>query len=96
MAANPETLGKISTVIRAELPKYLSYEFVIYDVKAQNRPGPDEEDYVHVRVILEDDHPKLDPRMLNEFSSEMHALFDHGGLDHDPVISYANRSELSL
>ena len=96
MTANPETLEKISGVIRTELPKYLSQEFVIHGVTAQNRPGPDDEDYVHVRVILEDDHPRLDPRMMMRFSSDMHTLFDQGGIEHPPVISYANRSELSL
>ena len=96
MTANPETLEKISGVVRAELPKYLSEEVLIYDVVAQNRPGPDEEDYVHVRVVLEDNHPKLDPRKLNRFSSDMHDLLEQSGIDHPPNISYANRSELGL
>lgn len=96
MTANPETLEKISSAIRVELPKYLSDEFVIYDVTAQNRPGPDDEDYVHVRVILEDDHPKLDPRKLNEFGNDMQTLLEQAGIDQTPSISYANRSELSL
>ena len=38
MTANPETLEKISGVVRTELTKYLSEEFV-YDVLAQNRTG---------------------------------------------------------
>ena len=96
MTANPETLEKISNVIRTELPKYLSREFVIYDVTAQNRPGPDDEDYVHVRVILEDDHPRLDPRKIMEFNSDMDSFLEQAGINHEPVISYANRSELSL
>ena len=96
MTANPETLEQISSVIRTELPKYLSNEFVIYDVTAQNRPGPDDEDYVHVRVVLEDNHPRLDPRKLMEFSDDMHSLFEQASIDQIPSISYADRSELSL
>lgn len=96
MTANPETLEIISGVVRAQLPKYLSEEVVIYDVVAQNRPGPYDEDYVHVRVILEDDHPRLDPRKLNRFSLDMHDLLERSGIDHSPNISYANRSELGL
>ena len=96
MTANPETLEKISGVVRAELPKYLSQEFVIHDVLAQNRPGPDDEDYVHVRVVLEDGHPRLDPRKLTKFSRDMHTLLEQSGIDHPPNISYANRGELSL
>ena len=53
MTANPETLEKIVKTIRSEVPKYLSPEFVVHDVTAENRPGPDDEEYVHIRVILE-------------------------------------------
>ena len=96
MATNPQTLEKISGIVKAELPKYLSHEFVIFDVLAQNRPGPEEEDYVHVRVVLEDDHPRLDPRNMTKFSRDMRNLLEQSGIDHHPLISYANRSELSL
>ena len=64
MTANPETLEKIVNTIRSEVPKYLSPEFVVHDVTAENRPGPDDEEYVHIRVILEYDHPKLDTQVL--------------------------------
>ena len=96
MTANPETLERITSVVRAELPKYLSDEFVIYDVRARVHPGPDDEDYVHVRVVLEDDDSALDPRNLNRFSSDMHNLLEQAGIDHSPNISCANRSELGL
>ena len=96
MTANPETLEKIAGIIRAELPRYLSSDFAINDVKAENRPGPDEEDYVHIWVIFEDDHPRLDPRRAMEFRSDMHTLFEQRGIGHPPNISYANRSELSI
>ena len=96
MAANPQTLEQISSIVKAELTKYLSHEFVICDVLAQNHPGPDDEDYVHVRVVLEDDHPRLDPRKMTKFSRDMRNLLEQSGIDHHPLISYANRSELSL
>ena len=94
MSANAETLQKIAGIIRDELPKYLSYDFIINDVKAENRPGPDEEDFVHIWVILEDDHPRLDPRKVMKFNSDMHTLFEQSGINHPPNISYANRTEL--
>ena len=96
MTANTETLEKISSVIRAELPKYLSHEFVIYDVTAENRPGPDDEDYVHIQVILEDDHTKLDTPVLMRFRTDMGDLFEQLEIPHNPNISYADRSELNL
>ena len=96
MEANSETLEKMSIIIKDEIPKYLSRDFVIWDVKAENRSGPDDEDFVHIRVILEDDHPRLDPRKVMEFSSDMHTLFEQIGIGHPPNITYANRSELSL
>ena len=96
MTANAETLEKIAGIIRAELPKYLSADFTVNDVKAENRLGPDDEDFVHIWVILENDHPRLDPRKTITFNSDMRTLFEQVGIDHPPYISYANRSELSL
>ena len=95
MTANAETLEKISHIIKGELPKYLCHDIVIHQVTAQNRPGPNDEDYVHVRVILEDNHPRLDPQKLNQFNSDMYTLFEQTGIGHIPNISYANRSEVS-
>ena len=61
MTANPDPLEKIVNTIRSEVPKYLSPEFVINHVTAENLPGPDDEEHVRIRVILEYDHAKLDP-----------------------------------
>ena len=96
MTANPETLKNIANIIRSEVPKYLPAEFVIHDVTAENLPGPDYEDYVHIRVIFEDDHPKLDTQVLMRFRSEMGDLFEECRIPHAPNISYADRSELPL
>ena len=96
MTANPETLDKIVDTIRTEITKYLSTEFVVHDIKAENRPGPDDEDYVHIWVILEDDHPKLDTEVVMRFRTDMGDLFEQLEIPHNPNISYANRSELNL
>ena len=77
MTANPETLEKIVNTIRSEVPKYLSPEFVVHDVTAENRPGPDDEEYVHIRVILEYDHPKLDPHASLTLPAETYRLPPH-------------------
>ncbi len=96
MTASPETLQKIANIIRSEAPKYLPAEFVVNDVTAENLPGPDDEDYVHIRVILEDDHPTLDTQVLIRFRSDMGDLFEQLEIPHNPNISYANRSELNV
>lgn len=95
MTASPETLEKITSIIRSEIPKYLSCEFVVNDVTAENLPGPDDEDYVHIRVILEDDHPKLDTQILMRFRAAMGELFEQTGIPHNPNMSYADRSEVN-
>ena len=96
MTASPETLQKIANIIRSEAPKYLPAEFVVNDVTAENLPGPDDEDYVHIRVILEDDHPKLDMQIHMRFRREMGDLFEELGIPHNPNMSYADRNELNV
>jgi hypothetical protein len=96
MTASPETLQNIANIIRSEAPKYLPAEFVVNDVTAENLPGPDDEDYVHIRVILEDDHPKLDMQIHMRFRREMGDLFEELGIPHNPNMSYADRSELNV
>ena len=96
MTANPDTLEKIANTIRAELPKYLSAEFVVRDVTAENLPGPNDEDYVHIRVIFEDGHPKLDTQVVMHFRHDMGDLFEQLEIPHNPNISYASRSEMNV
>ena len=96
MTASPETLQKIANTIRSAVPGYLSSKFVVHDVKAENRPGPDEEDYVHIRVIFEDGHPKLDTQVVMRFRDDMGNLFEQLQIPHNPNISYANRAELNV
>lgn len=91
--AKLEALERIVSIIKAELPKRLSPEFPINDVKAEYRAGPEAEDFVHVRVILEDDHPKLETEMRIDFRSKMRDHFDQLGIDPPPVISLADRSD---
>ena len=96
MTASPETLQKIANIIRSEAPKYLPAEFVVQDVTAENRPGPDDEDWVDIRVILEDGHPKLDMQIHMWFRREMGDLFEKLSIPHNPNMSYADRSELNV
>ena len=96
MTANHETLAKITGIIRSEAPRYFTAGFVIHDVTAENLPGPDDEDYVHIRVILEDDHPKLDTQILLRFRDDVGTLFEQSGIPHTPNISYTNRSDLTV
>ena len=91
--AKPETLERIVNIIKDELPKLLSPEFRINDVKAENWAGPEAEDFVHVFVILEDDHPKLDTEMRIDFTGKMRDHFYEVGIDDPLVISLADRSD---
>ena len=92
-AAKLEALERIVSIIKAELPKCLSPEFPINDVKAEYRAGPEAEDFVHVRVILEDDHPELDVQMRIDFRRKMGDHLDQLGIERPPVISLADRSD---
>ena len=95
MTASHETLGRIAGIIRDELPKYLSPDFTVNEVQAVNRPGPDDEEFVQVIVILEDGHPEIDARRTLEFNSDMRTFLEQAGIDHPPNISYADRSEIT-
>ena len=64
-------------------------------MEAESRPGPDCEDYIHVNVILEDDHPELDARKLLRFKQTLHPMFERAGIVPSPTISYSNRGELA-
>ena len=77
MTANPEKLKKIVNTIRSEVPKYLSPEFVVNHVTAENLPGPDDEEHVRIRVILEYDHAKLDPHASLTLPAETYRLPPH-------------------
>ena len=92
--AKPETLERIASIVKAELPKCLSPDFRVNDVRAENRLGPEAEDFVHVLVILEDDHPKLETRVRMEFRRKVRDHFYGIGIDPAPVISFADRGEL--
>ena len=95
MTATADILKEATRIVRDELPKHLPAEFVIDDVEAESQPGPYCEDYIHVNVILEDDHPALDPRKLLRFKQALHPMFEGAGIVPSPTISYSNRSELA-
>ena len=93
MTASDTTLANVSDLVRIELAGFLSDAFVIAEVTSEFLPTPDGDDYIRTTVILEDDHPELDPRVLNKFSSHMGPLCAERGFDR-PVIVYADRSEI--
>ena len=94
MTTTAETLSKATNIIRTELPSHLTGDFVIDGVEAECRPGPENEDYIHIMVILKDNHPDLAPRKVLEFSQAVTPLFEQAGIIPSPTISYANRNEI--
>jgi hypothetical protein len=95
MTTAKDILKEAARIVRAELPKHLPDDFVISNVEAESLSGPDREDYIHVNVILEDDHPELDARKLLTFKQTMHPMFERAGITPSPTISYSNRGELA-
>ena len=93
MTASYATLAHVSDLVHTEIAGYLSNAFVIADVTSELLPGPDGDDYIRTTVILEDDHPELDPRALNKFALHIDPLCRKRGFDR-PTIAYADRSEI--
>ena len=90
-----ENLAEAIRIVRAELPKHLSNQFVVDDVRAESLPGPDDEDYIHVNVIMEDGHPEMDIPRLVEFNRVIRPLFESAGIKPVTPISYSNKSEIA-
>ena len=84
---------KAAQIVRNELPKHFSADFVVSDVEAKSLLGPDEEDYIHVNVILADGHPKLEARKILEFNEAIRPKCEQAGVTPIPTISYSNASE---
>ena len=57
MTTTAKTLDTIVGLVRAELPKHFTSDFIISDVQVEHRPGTQEEGYFFVVVIFEDGHP---------------------------------------
>ena len=95
MTTAQDILKEAARIVRTELPKHLTGGFVINNVEAETLPGPEDEDYIHVNVILEDDHPELDARKLLRFKQTLHPMFERAGIVPSPTISYSNRGELA-
>ena len=95
MTVTSDILKEASRIVRNELPKHLPAEFVIDGVEVESQPGPYCEDYIHVNVILEDNHPDLDPRKLLRFKQALYMMFEQAGIVPSPTISYSKRSELA-
>ena len=95
MAASDQTLAHVSDLVRIELAQYLPASFVISEVASELLPDSEGNEYVRTRVIFEDDHPKLDPRVLNSFTLHITPLCEERGFER-PIVTYANRSEIPV
>ena len=93
MTTKTDILKEAARIVRTELPNHLSDQFKISDVQVERLPGPDDEDYIHVNVILEDDHPELEPRKILDFNRAIRPMFEYAGVCPIPAISYSNRGE---
>lgn len=93
MTASYADLAHVSDLIRIELARFLPDAFVIVEVTSEFLPGPDGDDYIRTTVLFEDDHPELDARALNKFSTHIDPLCKERGFDR-PTIAYASRSAI--
>ena len=94
MTSTAKMLDAAARVVRNELPKYLAGDLRMNDVRAECLPGPDDEDYIHVNVILEDGHAEIDVKKVLEFNRKLRPLFERAGVKPVPAISYSRRSEV--
>ena len=95
MTTNQDILKEAARIVRTELPKHLSDEFTINDVEAESLPGPDDEEYIHINVILKDNHPELDARELLQFKQAVRPMFENAGVMPIPAISFSNAGEFT-
>ncbi|MDE2787086.1 MAG: hypothetical protein OXL37_10530 [Chloroflexota bacterium] len=93
MPTTVKTIETIVGLIRAELPRHFSPDFIINDVQAEHRPGTQEEGYFYVLVTLEDGHPNLEARERTSFRGAMYERLEEAGIIPHVVISFANGSE---
>lgn len=94
MTVSDSTLVQISDLVHTKVGEYLPDHTCIDRVTSEILPTSDGEEFVRTTVVLEDGHPELNPRALNEFFLMLHPLCTERGLDL-PSIVYADKSELS-
>ena len=95
MTMTGDILKEAARIVRTELPKHMPHELKINDVEAECLPGPDDEDYIHVNVILDRMQPDPDARELLHFNQAIRPIFERAGVMPIPTISYSNASELA-
>lgn len=89
-----QVLYKVTGIVEVELAKYLSDENAVADIQAENLPGPDGEDYIHVNVVLRNDYAGPDAQKVIDFIRVTRPVFKQAGIDPIPVISYSRSNEL--
>ncbi len=95
MTTTEKMLQAAARVVRNELPAYLPGDLRMSDVRAECLPGPDDEDYIHVNVILEDGNARIDVKNVLECNRKLRPLFERAGVKPVPAISYSSRSEVA-
>lgn len=93
MITKDPTLRDISDMVHTRVVRHLPEDVRVDRVFSELLPTEDENEYIRTTVVLEDGHPSLDARTLNEFSLTIHTIFLDRGL-RAPAIAYANKSEL--
>ena len=93
MTTKDSTLHDISDLVHTRVVRHLPDDVHIDHVFSELLPTEDENEYIRTTVVLEDGHPSLDARTLNEFSRTIHTFYMNRGL-RAPAIAYANKSEL--
>ena len=86
------TLNYISYLVYSRITGHLPDDVQVDRVFSEYLPAVDGDEYVRTTVVLEDGHPDLDPRILNEFSQLIYPLCISRGLE-VPFIAYADKSE---
>ena len=86
---------RAARIVKDELPKHWSGGIRVNDVRGEWLPGPDDEDYIHLNIILEDGHPDIDVRKVLDFDRTLHPIFERAGVQPIPVISYSNTKEIA-
>lgn len=86
---------RAARIVKDELPKHWSGDIKMNDVRGEWLPGPDDEDYIHLNVSLDDGHPEIDVRKVLDFNRTLRPIFERAGVRPIPVISYSNIKEVA-
>ena len=95
MTTTSDILEQAVSIVKSELPKHWSTDIKMNDVRAEWLLGPDDEEYIHLNVILEDGHPDIDVRKVLDFNRALRPMFERASVKPIPAISYSNIKEVA-